>query len=138
MFILFLFSIALTTVRAQITLPKTNAGSVLKDFVKPPAIGDVGSTSKGITEMLGSKLSLPEAQKPKVLEAVTGFLNQKKGIMDLANTNPTDYLSKFNPLQKGLFGKLKGIMGAAAFTKFMGLKPSGANAAKSALGNLFF
>jgi len=130
-------------IQAQITLPKidtksTGAAAALTDFVKPPAIGDIGGTAVSVVEMLSSKLSLPGTQKPKLMEAVSGFLTEKKSIAALADTNPADYLAKFNPLQKGLFGKLKGIMGATAFTKMLGLKPKGDNIAGNALSHLFF
>ena len=121
---------------AQVTVPKTTVST--KDFIKPPAIGDVSTTTNSIVEDLTSKLSLPAGQKPKLIDAISGFLTKKKDITGLANTNPTGYLSKFNPLQKGLFDKLKGIMGASAFTKFLGLKPSGSGAAGNILSNLFF
>ena len=121
---------------AQVTVPKTTVST--KDFIKPPAIGDVEKTTSGIVDDLTSKLSLPAAQKPKLIDAISGFLTKKKDITGLANTNPTSYLSKFNPLQKGLFDKLKGIMGASTFTKFLGLKPSGSGAAGNLLSNLFF
>lgn len=131
-----------STSQAQITVPKidtkSGAASAMKGFIKPPAIGDIGSTAGNVVEMLSSKLSLPGTQKPKLMEAVSSFLTDKKSISGLADTNPADYLSKFNPLQKGLFGKLKGIMGATAFTKFLGLKPSGSNIAGDVLSNLFF
>jgi hypothetical protein len=127
--------------QAQIKLPKIDtksATSALTDFVKPPSIGDLGSTTSGVVDLLTSKLGLPASQKPELTSAISGFLKEKKGIAALANTNPTDYLSKFNPLQKGIFGKLKGIMGASAFTKMLGLKPSGSNIAGNALSHLFF
>ena len=122
--------------QAQTIDPKTI--SKTKEFIKPPAIGDVGTTTNSIVDDLTSKLSLPAAQKPKLIDAISGFLTKKKDITGLANTNPSSYLSKFNPLQKGLFDKLKGIMGASAFTKFLGLKPSGSGAAGNILSNLFF
>ena len=121
---------------AQVTVPKTTVST--KDFLKPPAIGDVGKTTTSIVDDLTSKLSLPAAQKPKLTDVISGFLTKKKDITGLADTNPPSYLSKFNPLQKGLFDKLKGIMGASAFTKFLGLKPSGSGAAGNILSNLFF
>jgi len=130
--------------QAQFALPKIDTKSVesatsaLKNFVKPPAIGDVGGTAGTIVDMLSSKLSLPAALKPKLISAVSGFLTNKKSITGLADTNPTGYLAKFNPLQKGLFGKLKGIMGTSAFTKMLGLKPTGSDIAGNALSNLFF
>lgn len=128
--------------QAQVPVPKTDpttgVPTAVKDFVKPPAIGDVEGTTNSIVNDLVKKLSLPTGQKPKLTDAITGFLNQKKGILSLANSKPADYLAKFNPMQKGLFSKLKGIMGASAFTKFLGLKPSGGNAAGNILSNLFF
>jgi len=121
---------------AQVTVPKTVPS--VKDFIKPPAIGDIAKTTGGIVDQLMSKLSLPKTQNSPLTSAISGFLGKKKDIVGLADTNPTSYLSKFNPLQKGLFDKLKGIMGASAFTKFLGLKPSGTGAAGNILSNLFF
>src|SRR5436190_24256981 len=121
---------------AQVTVPKTTPST--KDFIKPPAIGDIDKTTSSVIDDLTSKLSLPAAQKPNLTDVISGFLKQKKDITGLADTNPTDYLSKFNPLQKGLFGKLKGIMGASTFTKFLGLKPSGSGIAGNVLSHLFF
>ena len=120
---------------AQITVPKTTPSS--KDFIKPPAIDDVDKTTSSIVDDLTSRLTLPAAQKPKLMDAIVGFLKQKKDITGLADTNPTDYLAKFDPLQQGLFEKLKGIMGSSAFTKFLGLKPSGSGADGNILSNLF-
>jgi len=140
--VIILLNVAYTVCQAQIPVPKvdskTASASVLKGFTKPPAIGNVGSTTTGIVDMLGSKLSLPDAQKPKLTEAVSGFLKNKQSIAGLADTNPTSYLSKFGPMQKGLFDKMKGIMGASSFTKFLGLKPTGSSIGSSALSNLFF
>ena len=121
---------------AQVTVPKTVPS--VKDFIKPPAIGDITKTTTGIVSDLMSKLSLPGTQKSGLTDAISGFLGKKKDIVGLADTNPTGYLSKFNPLQKGLFDKIKGIVGATAFTKFLGLKPSGDKAAGNLLSNLFF
>lgn len=125
------------TLKAQITLPKTDVSSLTKNFVKPPAIGDIGKTTSGIMGLLGG-LGLSDTQKPKLSEAISGFLGQKKGILGLADKNPADYLAKFNPLQKGLFDKMKGIMGSTMFSKFLGMKPSGNNIGTSLLSNLFF
>ena len=121
---------------AQVSVPKTTPST--KDFIKPPAIGDIDKTTSSVVDDLTSKLSLPDAQKPKLTDIISGFLKQKKDITGLADSNPTSYLSKFNPLQQGLFGKLKGIIGASTFTKFLGLKPSGSGIAGNALSHLFF
>lgn len=126
-----------SALHAQITLPKTDATSLVKDFVKPPAIGDVTKTTNGIMGLLGG-LGLSNTQKPKIADAISGFLGQKKGILDLAGKNPAEYLKKFNPLQKGLFDKMKGIMGSTMFSKFLGMKPTGNNIGTNLLSNLFF
>lgn len=131
------FCILTATLQAQITLPKTDPTALVKDFVKPPAIGDIGKTTSGILGMLGG-LGLTDAQKPKLTDAISGFLGQKKGFLDLAGKNPAEYLKKFNPLQKGLFDKMKGIMGSTMFSKFLGMKPSGNNIGTNLLSNLFF
>jgi hypothetical protein len=110
---------------------------MLKDFVAPPAIGDIGTTTDGIVNNLMSSLALGQDKKSGLTGAIGSFLKDKSSFIDLAKTDPTQYLQKFNPLQKGLFGKLKGIMGATAFTKFLGLKPAGGSAT-NILSNLFF
>lgn len=122
--------------QAQIKIPG-GTEDLLKNFTAPPAIGDIGKTAGGIADLLGSKLSLSGDQKKSTLDAVTGFLKDKQGIMGLAKSNPADYLKKFNPLQSGLFGKLKGIMGAAKYASFLGLKPT-KDIAGNLLSNLFF
>jgi len=136
-----ILSIALFTmvasVSAQITLPKTDPTALTKDFVKPPAIGDIGKTTSGIMGMLGG-LGMSDAQKPKISDLIGGFLGQKQGILGLASKDPAGYLAKFNPMQKGLFDKMKGIMGATMFSKFLGMKPSGKNISSNLLSNLFF
>jgi hypothetical protein len=124
-------------VQAQIKLP-TGTEDVLKNFVAPPTFTDAGKTAGDITSLLTSKLGLDGTQKKGTLDAITGFLGQKKGILGLATSNPADYLKKFNPLQSGLFGKLKTIMGATKFANFMNLKPSGKNITGNLLSNLFF
>ncbi|MBN8836938.1 MAG: hypothetical protein J0I09_06750 [Sphingobacteriia bacterium] len=138
---LFLFlSVAFLVMKAQsqISLPKIDpkaAASALSSFVKPPAIGDIGKTTGSIVTELATKLALPATQKPALTEAIGGFLKDKSSILSLAGTNPTQYLAKFNPLQSGLFSKIKGIVGAAKFADFLKLKPSSAT---GALSNLFF
>jgi len=134
--------IALSNVQAQLSLPKTAdvtkaATSALGSFIAPPKLGDITGTTNSVVDKLSSQLSLPGAQKAPLTDAIGGFLKQKQGIMSLAGSDPTAYLSKLAPLQQGLFGKMKGIMGAANFGKFMNLKPSGSGAG-NVLSNLFF
>lgn len=126
---------------AQISIPKIDAKaatSAINSFIKPPAIGDVNSLSGSVADLLTSKLSLPSALKPKLVEVIGSFLKDKKSILSLAETSPMDYLAKFSPMQKGLFSKLKSIVGAEAFSKFIGLKPAGNNVTGNLLSNLFF
>lgn len=141
-FVLSIFTAFCLVSQAQVSIPKIDTksmtSSALKDFVKPPAIVDIGKTAGSIVDMLSSKLSLPASVKPQLLDAVSGFLTSKKPLTALADTNPAGYLAKFNPLQQGLFGKLKGIMGADSFSKMLGLKPTGNNVAGNVLSNLFY
>lgn len=135
--LLLLLATSTTITASAQALPEVKPGfaSAAKNFVKPPAIGDVAKTTAGIVSELAGKLKLGPKEKPQLTDAIGAFLGRKKDLLPLAASNPAGYLSKFNPLQKDLFGKLKGIMGAAKFAKFMGLKP--ANAA-GVLSNLFF
>ncbi len=124
---------AFTVSNAQIKVPTT--GDITKNFIAPPAIGDVGKTSKGIVDELTKTLGLDGGQSKSTLDEVTKFLGSKSDFLGLGKTNPSEYLKKFNPLQKGLFGKLNTIMGATKYAKFLGLKPAKAG---SLLSNLFF
>jgi hypothetical protein len=91
-----------------------------------------------VVQQLTSQLGLPAAQAGPLNNVVSGFLKQKQGIMGLAGSQPSAYLSKLAPMQKGLFSQMKGIMGAAAFSKFLGMKPKGSAVAGNVLSNLFF
>ena len=128
--------------RAQVSTPPLNAKTatspIIRDFVKPPAIGDVGSTTSGIVKVVSRQLMLPAVQQTKLSSTISEFLGNKKGITSLADTDPDGYLSRFNPLQKGLFAKMKGIMGVSTFSKFLSLKPSGSNIPGNPLSHLFF
>jgi hypothetical protein len=126
--------------QAQISLPKIDgktAASTLANFIKPPAIGDVTQTTGNIVSDLTGKLALSAVQKPALTSAISSFLQKKNSILSLANTNPAQYLSKFNPLQSDLFSKVKGIVGAAKFASLLKLKPAGTGAG-NVLSNLFF
>ena len=126
----------------QITMPKVPStqdltNSALKNFIAPPAIGDLGKTTSGITDKLMSSLGLASGAKSGLSSLIGGFLKEKQGFLGLAKTDPAQYLSKFSPLQSGLFGKLKSQLGEAVFSKFLGLKPAGGDAT-NILSNLFF
>ena len=133
-----LFVAAFFIVGAQVPANPSNTVSTAKDFIKPPEIGDVKNTTTRIVDDLISKLSLPVGKRSSLTGAVNGFLTTKKDIAGLAETNPPDYTSKFGGMQKTLFGKLKTIMGTSAFTKFLGMKPSGSAIAGNPLSHLFF
>jgi len=128
--------------QAQISVPKLPAlkdaaASALKNFIAPPPIGDVAKTTDGVVSKLMGALAPGADKKGALISAVSGFLKKKQGIIGTAKSDPAKYLSQFNPLQQGLFGKIKGILGASSFTKFLGLKPAGGDPA-NILSNLFF
>jgi hypothetical protein len=134
----FLFVAAFFIVGGQVPTNPSNTVGAAKDFIKPPEIGDVKNTTMRIVDDLISKLSLPVGKRSSLTAAVNGFLTTKKDIAGLAETNPTDYSSKFSEMQRPLFGKLRTIMGTSAFTKFLGMKPSGGAVAGNILSHLFF
>ncbi|WP_295124636.1 hypothetical protein [uncultured Chitinophaga sp.] len=115
---------------AQVTLDKAKSAAQAGGI-------DVNSAANAILGKLTPALGLSAAQKPNVLTAVTGFLKDKSGIMGLLNTDKAAYTSKLTGLQNGLFGKLKGILSLAQYTKFLGLKPKAADAA-NVLTQLFY
>ncbi len=98
---------------------------------------DVKGIATSIIGQLTPALGLSAVQKPNVLNAVTGFLKEKSGILSLAKTDKAAYATKFSGLQNGLFGKLKTILSVAQYAKFLGLKPK-TNDATNALSQLFF
>lgn len=122
------------------TLPLLSSAQSLLDKAKSttPSSGiDVKSTANAILGKLGPALALTNTQKPTVLTAVTGFLKDKSGILGLLNTDKAAYTSKSASLQSGLFGKLKTILTAAQYAKFLGLKPKAGDTA-NALSQLFY
>jgi len=143
-FLLLIGVVTFSLVQAQLNLPKVagvplkSASSSLANFITPPAIGDIAGTSGKVVQQLTSQLGLPATKTGPLNNVVSGFLQQKQGIMGLAGSQPAAYLSKLAPLQKGLFGQMKGIMGAAAFSKFLGMKPKGSAVAGNVLSNVFF
>ncbi|NSL87368.1 hypothetical protein ECE50_011035 [Chitinophaga sp. Mgbs1] len=118
----------------------TQAQSLL-DKAQKAAAGTQSPLGNGIASSILGKLTpalgLTNAQQPKVLNLVTGFLKQKAGILPLQQANPAAYTSKFAGLQGGLFSKLKLLLTAAQYTKFLGLKPK-TNDAGNVLSQLFF
>jgi len=99
-------------------------------------IKDVSETTKGLMNILKTKLALSDAQSPKITGLLTDFLRTKSGILSLANSNPADYLSKFGGIQSKLFDRLKTALSGAQYTKFLGLKPK-ASDSENVLNHLF-
>ena len=132
--VLAILSFSTIAVKAQ-SLPETakKAGQVAG--VLP--IGDVAETANSILGVLKPKLSLNETQAPKVLDAVTGFLQSKSGIIDQATSNPAGYATKFGGIKDKLFSTLKTVLTTSQFTNMLGLKPK-ASAATDVLSHLFF
>ncbi|MDN5288317.1 MAG: hypothetical protein JWR38_4591 [Mucilaginibacter sp.] len=102
-----------------------------------PSLNNIGGAKDAIMGKLTPALGLTTAQKPAVSTDVTDFLKNKANIMPLANTDKTAYASKSAGLLGGLSGKLKTVLTAAQYSKFLGLKPS-APSASNVLSSLFF
>lgn len=113
-----------------------NAASKVTEKAKVTGL-DVNSLSSGVMSKLTSALALTSAQKPKVLEAVTNFFQQKSSILDLAKTNKTEYASKLGGLTTGLQSKLKTVLTVAQFSKFLNLKPQ-TNTPTNVMSQLFY
>lgn len=99
-------------------------------------IKDVSETTSGLMGILKTKLALSDAQSPKITGLLTDFLKSKSGILSLANSNPTEYLSKFGGIKNKLFAGLKTALSGAQYTKFLGLKPK-ASDSENLLNHLF-
>ena len=102
-----------------------------------PSLSNLGGVKDAIMSKLTPSLGLTATQKPAVSTDVTDFLKSKASIMPLANTDKPAYTSKSASLLSGLSGKLKTVLTAAQYSKFLGLKPS-APSATNALSSLFF
>jgi hypothetical protein len=98
---------------------------------------DVNSLTSGIMGKLTPALSLATAQKPKVTDAITGFLTAKSKILSLKASDPTAYAQKQGGLFSNLKTKLAGILLQNQMNKFLGLKPATNNPA-NVLSQLFF
>ncbi|SEW42152.1 hypothetical protein [Chitinophaga arvensicola] len=121
------------TVQAQSILDqaKKTAGSVQNP------LANSGSVANSILGQLTPALSLTNAQQPKVLDLVTGFLKKKASILPLQQSNPSGYTSQFSGLKNGLFSKLKTLLTLSQYTKLLGLKPK-TNDATNVLSQLFY
>ena len=98
---------------------------------------DVNAVSEQIMSKLTTALNLTKEQQPKVLSAVTNFLKSKSEILPLAASDKSKYTTQLNTLTLNLTSKLKPILTAAQYTKFLGLKPT-TNTASNVLSQLFY
>ena len=122
---------------ASLNTGARNAATV-KNFIKPPALGDIGKTATSITNALSGRLGVASNQQSALQGIITGFLTDKTKLLPLATSNPAGYLQQFNPLQQTMLGKLRGILGTARFGQMMNLKPTGNNIAANPLSHLFY
>jgi hypothetical protein len=100
-------------------------------------VDDIPGTAAAITSLLKPKLAISDSQTPKITGIISDFLKSKSGIIPLAQSNPTEYNSKFSALQGRLFSALKPVFTAAQYSKFMGLKPK-TSSTGNLLSHLFF
>ncbi len=98
---------------------------------------DVNSVSEKIMSKLTTALTLTKDQQPKVLATVTNFLKSKSEILALAGSDKSKYNTQLNALTTDLTSKLKPILSASQYTKFLGLKPT-TNTASNVLSQLFY
>lgn len=98
---------------------------------------DVNSVSEKIMSKLTTALTLTKDQQPKVLATITNFLKSKSEILALAGSDKSKYNTQLNALTTDLTSKLKPILSAAQYTKFLGLKPT-TNTATNVLSQLFY
>jgi len=119
-------------------LPGNLQNSVNKVSTTAKSAGiDVNAATSSIMTKLTSALSLTKVQVPDVQKAVTSFLQQKSGFLNLSATDKAKYTSKLNDLVSGLQSKLKTSLTPAQYTKFLSLKPA-TNTASNPLSQLFY
>lgn len=98
---------------------------------------DVNAVSEKIMSKLTTALTLTKDQQPKVLATITNFLKSKSEILALAGSDKSKYNTQLNALTTDLTSKLKPILSATQYTKFLGLKPT-TNTATNVLSQLFY
>ena len=98
---------------------------------------DVNAVSEKIMSKLTTALTLTKDQQPKVLATVTNFLKSKSEILALAGSDKSKYNTQLNALTTDLTSKLKPILSASQYTKFLGLNPT-TNTASNVLSQLFY
>ncbi|MBW8685501.1 hypothetical protein [Chitinophaga rhizophila] len=90
---------------------------------KQAPLSNIEGNANAITSKLKNALSLTEAQQPKILDAVTNFLQQRSTILPLIDSNPKVYATKLKGYNTGFQRKLKHTLTPEQFTGFLELKP---------------
>jgi hypothetical protein len=98
---------------------------------------DVNKLTTSIMSKLVPKLGLTTAQKPKVTDAVTDYLEDKAGIVGEQASKPAEYAKKQSGFFKTLLNSLTGILAKDQLNKFLGLKPA-TNDPTNVLSQLFY
>ncbi|WP_113615278.1 hypothetical protein [Chitinophaga flava] len=126
---LLLVAVTVTTVNA--------ATSFLPRLHRQAPTMNVEGTANSIVAKLDKSLSLTDKQKPRLLNIVTSYLQQKINILPLQQNNQPAYKSKINSMQNGLRAKLKPLFTAEQYTMFQELKPASFDET-NVLSHLFF
>lgn len=100
-------------------------------------LSNIEGNARSITGKLKTALTLTEEQQPKILSAVTNFLEQRAAILPMNNSNPKAYNTKLKSFQNSFNRKLKTILTPEQFTDFSELKPVN-NDATNVLSQLFY
>lgn len=100
-------------------------------------LSNIEGNAQSITSKLKTALTLTEAQQPKILNAVTNFLQQRATILSMNNSNPKAYETKLKSFQNGFQRKLKAVLTPEQFTGFLELKPVN-NDMTNVLAQLFY
>jgi hypothetical protein len=105
-------------------------------FAQAP-MQNIEGNANAIVSKLNTALALTDVQKPKLLDGITAFLNQRALILPLANDNPKTYDTKLKSMHNGFYRKVKSILTPDQYTKFMELKPAD-NDKVNVLSQLFY
>lgn len=100
-------------------------------------LSNIEGNARSITSKLKTALSLTDTQEPKILDAVTNFLQQRATILPMNNSNPKAYNTKLKGYHTSFQRKLKNILTPEQFTGFPELKPVN-NDMTNVLSQLFY
>jgi len=133
LFIFTLFIVVILNANAQIST------GALQDAVNKASTAgfDVNALSSSVLSKLTPSLSLTDVQKPQVSSLITTFLQQKSKILNLSTTDKVKYAAQLAGLISTLQAKLKPVLSASQFTKFLNLKPT-TNTPTNVLSQLFY